>query len=126
MRFNATAAYSFPTGKLKGLRVGGSTRFRDQSVIGYVSDYVQFGTARVLAAKLDQPVYSPAEWFFDGFVAYRGRLSWRDLRFRLQLNVQNVLDETDLYATYSDSYGNPVRFAQFEGRRAILTAGIEF
>lgn len=125
-RFSATAAYSFQSAPLKGLRTGLSTRYRGQAVIGYVSHYVTFGANQVLAADLDQPIHAPDEWFFDAFVSYRVALPWKKLGYRVQLNVQNVLDETDIYPTYADSYGRATRYAQFDGRSASLTATIEF
>ena len=125
-RFNASIAYGFQTGRLKNARVGLSARYRGASVIGYVSEYASFGPNQVLAADLKQPIYAPEEWFFDGFVSYRGRLPWKDLRYRLQLNVQNLLNENDIYPNYADSFGRPVRYAQFAGRSGMFTAAIEF
>ena len=85
-----------------------------------------FGTERVLAANLDRPIFAADEWFFDTFIAYRGRMKWNNLRYRVQLNIQNVLDEDDIYPTYVDSRGNAARFAQFAGRRSLLSASVEF
>ena len=125
-RFSGTVAYSFQEGALRGLRTGVSARYRGKALIGYVSEYVPFGPNQVLAADLDQPVYAPDEWFFDVFAAYRGQLPWKSLRYRLQVNVQNVFDEVDIYPSFADSYGRSTRFAQFAGRTAALTAAIEF
>lgn len=63
------STYRFTQGKLNGFSVGGAARWDDKSVIGY------YGTAPdpdgiVGGLDVNRPVYDPARYQFDTWLAY--------------------------------------------------------
>jgi hypothetical protein len=84
-RANVYSSYDFREGRLRGFGLGAGANFYGDQIAGNV---------------LNQPynyIYSPGYHVIAAHVAYSGK--WRQLRFRFQLNVTNLLDRQKLIYT---------------------------
>ena len=75
-------AYDFREGRLKGWTIGGGWRWRSANVIGSNSQ--------------NQEIWGRAIRSNDMMIAYTRKFDRVPGRFRFQLNVSNILDQTDL------------------------------
>jgi len=91
-RANAITNYTFDSGRLKGVGIGGGYRWEDKSVIAYAPKVNEDGT---LGINLDAPFYAPREETVDLWVSYTRKLR-KGLHWRIQLNVYNVGGQDDL------------------------------
>lgn len=113
-KFNVFTRYTFSRGPLKGLAVGGGYRYQGKAP-------TQIGANEVL-------FYSEPQGDTDAFLSYRFRVP----RFfkgpiNVQLNVRNVLDETDPRITTWNTDGTRVRsVVVVEPRSWRLTASFDF
>ncbi len=123
-RMNFSTSYSFQEGALKGWRVGGSLRYRDAGVVGYNRTTVEEAGQQLTVLDLANPYFNDDEIFVDAMIAYRGRIFERN--YRVQLNVRNVLDNSDLYFTDVSTTGRPLVWAGYELRTYILSFDIDF
>ncbi|MCG8528219.1 MAG: hypothetical protein MI748_17695 [Opitutales bacterium] len=121
-RANLTTSYQFQQGRLKGLRIGASARYRDKGVTGFAAKQVD----GLDVLDISKPYYNESEIFVDAMVAYRGTLRDGKYNYRVQLNVRNLFDNSDLYVTDSASSGRPVTWAGYETRTWILSTNLEF
>ncbi|MBM3853708.1 MAG: hypothetical protein FJ399_11215 [Verrucomicrobia bacterium] len=105
--------YQFQHEKLKGWSIGAGARYRADRVLGYTPD--------------SRPVRAP-KWFqMDGNVAYRRSLWNRRVEMRLQLNVQNLLDNRDLIWTSIDATNfQKSDYSLFSPRQFILSASFSY
>jgi iron complex outermembrane recepter protein len=90
---NLFAKYSFASGFLKNVSVGGGANYRGPAVLAYRIQTDQ------------QAAYTPAYTDFNALLQYSGRF-WREkFRYTLQLNVDNLTDNQDPQAVNG---GQPV------------------
>lgn len=91
-RVNLNAAYGFKEGFLRGVRAGGAVRWRSAPILGFPAEDSGVFSAGypVPQIDLDHPYYGDAELNADAFAAYSGKIS-ETLRYRVQLNVRNLL-----------------------------------
>ncbi|WP_414662063.1 TonB-dependent receptor plug domain-containing protein [Horticoccus sp. 23ND18S-11] len=75
-------AYDFKTGRLKGITIGGGWRWRSANVIGSDAQGREI-TGREIAAA-------------DFMLGYSWKFERLPGRFRVQMNVSNLLDQTDI------------------------------
>ncbi len=125
-RFNYTTSYQFQDGPLKGWRVGGSLRYRDEGVIGFGRKTVGEGEDQIDVLDLDNPYFNDDEIFVDAMLAYRGSLRDGRIKYRVQLNVRNLFDNDDLYPTQVTTTGREAIWATFEPRTWILSTEFDF
>lgn len=88
-RANLVTTYSFDTGAIKGLYVGGGYRWEDKKILGYG---LKNG---VVSAEL--PLYGKSEDHYDFWVGY-GRKITDKVDWRIQLNLRNVGEKHHLVA----------------------------
>lgn len=123
-RINAIVNYRFSEGRLKGFNVGGAVRWRGAPVIGYGTSTSSSGTT---VLDLDKVYKGKEEIYVDFFAGYRGRIKpFGGVNYRVQLNVQNLLDEDDPVAVSALTTGAVNQIATVEPRLIALTFGIEF
>ena len=90
-RFNVITNYSFSTGFLKGVGVGGAYRWQDKVVIGY--PMTETG-----GYDLSQPYYGPSEDSVDTWISYERKLTDK-IHWKIQLNVRNLFATDSLIPT---------------------------
>lgn len=123
-RANLIADYNFTEGRLKGLGANVALRYRSAPNLGYGAQILPSG---LLAFDLERPIEGTEEFFADVGIRYRGRLRAFDgLNYRVQLNVRNVLDDTDLVPVKTLTNGQYVSFSRVEPRVYQLTVGFDF
>jgi iron complex outermembrane receptor protein len=136
-RVNFTTRYQFSTGVLKGFHVGGSARWRDKTALGYGTRVAQaselkFTTGFLLPTDtlvindLAQPILGPDEMFFDGNIGYERRLWNKRIGWKIQLNIRNLLDNTDRVPQRLTSTGAVSVFTLLEPRTFQLTNTFSF
>ncbi len=95
---NGFTAYRFSEGRLRGLTVGGGVNYRGKAVVGV--------KAPLNATQADQSVQvfmGNAYYLVNGMLAYDLKLR-ANYSLRLQLNVENLLDNDELQVL-SSNYG---------------------
>jgi hypothetical protein len=118
-RANMSTTYAFSEGRLRGLSVGGSLRFRDAAVVGFASKPGADGSTVV--SDITRPHFNEDEMFVDAMLSYRGRSRPWGVAWKLQVNVRNLTDNADPYPVQSDSRGIGRVWAVFEPRTWIFS-----
>jgi len=90
-RFNLLNSYRFTEGRLKGWSVGGAVRWQDKAAVGYHSMLNQFG---VIIQDIKRPIYGPTDLTTDAFVNYSRKILKDKIRWKVQLNVYNLVNDT--------------------------------
>ncbi len=141
-RGNLTSSYRFQTGLLKGLRVGGSARYRGERILGYrdktlaaseIKDPILAtpglfpAGASITVADVAKPIKGGATWTTDAVLGYTTTLASRRIRWSIALNIRNLLDDDKLIPQAGlSSAGTPVVFQYPEPRVFLLTNTFEF
>lgn len=136
-RANFTTRYTFAEGRLKGFYVGGGARWRDRTAIGYGTRVAKAGelqftegfllpTDTLVINDLNSPILGPDELFLDSNLGYerkilKGRVGWK-----IQLNIRNLLDNTDRIPQRLKSDGTVSVFTIPEPRIFQLTNTFTF
>lgn len=91
-RLNLRTNYNFDSAGLKGFSVGGGLRYRSPEVV----EYVATASGPTVSSTT---TYGDSEFLVDLNVGYRGKFKFwgkYDVRWSAQLNVNNLLDQTDI------------------------------
>jgi outer membrane receptor for ferric coprogen and ferric-rhodotorulic acid len=126
-RINGTGKYAFREGRLRGLNLGGSVRYREAPTLGYLTlpannpfpDWPTL-TATYVAPSMSNPVFGGDRMDIDGFASYDGRIG-RRIKYRVALNVRNVFNRIDLVKQRVDGFGNTAVYTFTEPRAFILS-----
>lgn len=111
--FNVFGRYQFQDGRLKNWSVGTGARYRGHRVLGYRPS--------------GEPVLAPKWFLMDANVAYRRPLWNKRVDLRVQLNVQNVLDNRDLiWALMNPTTFEKNDYTLFTPRLFTLTASFSY
>jgi hypothetical protein len=137
-RANAITNYTFSTGRLKGVGVGGGYRWEDKGIIDYAP---QMLPDKTYTANLNAPFYAPSDSTVDLWLSYERKLS-KDVKWRIQLNVYNAFGKNELIplrasvdysqlvgTTITPGMAGPMRASAFsikEGLSWQLTNTFEF
>ncbi|PTY08471.1 TonB-dependent receptor [Opitutaceae bacterium EW11] len=106
-RINAITNYDFDHGFLKGFSVGGGVRWEDSIVIGYRP--LPGATADSISFDIENPYMGPTETNFDFWVGYSRRI-WRNVDWRIQLNVRNAFRGDELIPITTQPDGTPAGY----------------
>ncbi len=107
-RFNMITNYDFKEGMLKGVGVGAGYRWQDTVVVGYRP--VAGKTASDVSFDIANPYRGPAETNVDLWVGYGRRQVWRNVDWRIQLNVRNVGQRDGLIPITVQPDGSPAGY----------------
>ncbi len=85
--------YTFLTGRLKHLGIGGAVNYDGQASAGYYGNVNNTNPAgQILGPDVNLPIYTPGKFHIDAWVSYGFKMPWAD---RIQCKVQfNVADLT--------------------------------
>ena len=118
--------YRFSEGAIKGVGVGSSLNFRSARTIGYLA--TSAGLSRP-----DAPIKGATNWETGLWISYGRSIKLaapRPIRWRVQLNVRNVLGDRDLepITGVDDGAGQGVaiRWRVPEPRTFVLSNTLEF
>ncbi len=116
-KMNLWANYSFAkTGTLRGWSVGGGARYRGRTLI-------QYSTTKPATR---QPIYGNDSTLFDAKVGYGFRTRFQNMNVRVQLNVRNVFNDTDVVLTRALRDSTPISYVYQDPRDLSLTANFQF
>jgi len=90
-RFNLVNRYRFTEGRLKGWSLGGAVRWQDKAAVGYHSTVNQFGA---IIQDIKHPIYGQTELITDAFLSYSRKIMKDRVRWKVQCNVYNLLNDT--------------------------------
>lgn len=107
-RVNAITNYDFNEGRLKGWSVGGAIRWQSEVVVGYPPYKNPAAPTRILF-DIDNPYKGPAETDVDMWVGY-GRKIFRNIDWRVQLNVRSIGKGNDLIPVTVQPDGSPAGY----------------
>ena len=100
-------------------------RYREAGIVGYGRKTVGTGADAITVLDLANPYTNDDEIFLDAFLAYRGTL-FGDVDYRVQLNVRNLLDNSDLYVTDRSTTGRNLVWAGYEPRTFAVSLDLDF
>lgn len=122
-RVNLVANYEFANGtRLEGWNVGGAFRWQSKQAVGY--PYVDGAGGRI--SDLENPYFGPAEENLDAWVGYERSILEQRVKWRLQLNVRNLLNNDDLVPLRAQPTGAYAVYRIPEGIRWELTSRFTF
>lgn len=142
-RGNLTSSYRFQSGILKGLRVGGSLRYRGDRILGYWNKTVSAADlskdpilgapglfpagASLTLADTSRPIRGGATLNTDAVLGYSAALFKKSIRWNVSLNVRNLLNDDKLIAQNGLSAAQtPIVFQYPEPRIFLLTNSFDF
>ncbi|HEX2860886.1 MAG TPA: hypothetical protein VHN79_04570, partial [Lacunisphaera sp.] len=118
---NVTVNYAFQGDTLKGWRVGGSYRWAAPNVIGFLGQTIN----GVDSYDVQNGVKGPSQKQLDLSVSYERKLT-KKVRWRVQLNMRNVLADNSLIPVTIQADGGPAGFRIPEPRTFALTNTFDF
>jgi outer membrane receptor protein involved in Fe transport len=116
---NGITSYTFDTGMLKGVNVGGAYRWEQGAILGYA---LNPATDLIDVTK---PWKGDAESYVDLWAGYSHKLS-RRITWSIQLNVHNVGRSPHLTAIAVEPDGSPAMFRIVDGQYWELTNTLKF
>ena len=119
------STYRFTRGRLKDFSVGGSARWDDRSVVGYLAGAADSdGVVRTL--DVDRGVYDPARYQFDVWFGHTRRLYKDKIRARFGLNIGNIFENGGLRVTAVNPDGQPYNYRIINPRTFLFTTSFDF
>ena len=123
LRWNFIADYKFTEGRLRGLGTNIAFRYRSAPNLGYGLKALPDGTP---SFDLDKKLEGKSELFTDLGVNYRGTAKYfGGVKYRVQLNVRNLLQPERLVPNRVLSTGQYVAWARVEPRLFVFTVGFD-
>lgn len=117
--------YRFTQGRLKNFSVGGSVRWDDKSVIGYLAATPDpDGIVRSL--DVNRPYYDPARFASDFWIAYKTKLFANKLQATFQLNLNNAFENGGLRVVSVNPDGAPSAYRIIDPRKLLFTTRFDF
>lgn len=92
-RVNFVTNYTFSSGTLRNVNIGGAVRWQDKTAIGYLPQYN--ADADIWVTNVSSPFYGPSETNYDLWVGYRRKLTDK-VTWEIQLNVRDLFADDDL------------------------------
>ncbi|HEX9784459.1 MAG TPA: TonB-dependent receptor plug domain-containing protein [Opitutaceae bacterium] len=101
-RVNFVTNYTFSSGFLKNVNIGGAVRWQDKTAIGYYPQYN--ADAGIWVTNVGSPIHGSSETNYDAWVGYRRKLNER-ITWEIQLNVRDLFASDDLIPIQSNPDG---------------------
>jgi hypothetical protein len=129
--FRFLTNYTFVTGPLRNLSVGGGLRWISAAIEGYYGNQnAAFlnATGQVVVGDLSKPIYASATLHVDTFIAYAFKLPWDDgkIRAKVQLNVTDLTSNGYILPIQYNYDGSPNQYRIIPPRQIALTASFHF
>ncbi len=117
--------YRFTHGLLKNSAVGGSARWDDKSVIGYLGGAPDSdGIVRTL--DVNSGVFDPARYQFDFWTSYTMKLFRDKINAKFQLNLNNAFEGGGIRAIGVNPDGQVYNWRIINPRQLVLTTQFDF
>ncbi len=126
-RVNVVTNYSLKQGFLKGSNVGASYRWTQARTIGFLSKSTMdpISNTPIDVADLTRPVSGESEKAVDLWIGYQRKI-YKDLNWRIQLNIRNVFAKDKLIPNTIQPDGSVATYRIAEPRTITLTNTLEF
>jgi outer membrane receptor protein involved in Fe transport len=131
-RVNLVTNYTFSTGLLKNVNIGGGYRWADKTVIGYPLKYNADGTlakttglVSVSQYDLDHPYYGRYATNWDAWIGYSHPIN-DSITWKIQLNVKNLFADGKLIPVAAEPDGTIAQYQIPESRTWYLTNTLTF
>ena len=128
--FRILGNYSFNKGLLTGFRAGGAYRWRDPTAIGYGNTTLTYLPGQldleIPVVDVTNPYYNDERGVADIWFGYSRRVFNDKTRWNIQLNIRNVLAESDPIIIQRQPDGAPNRVAIPAARQFVLSNTFTF
>jgi len=123
--------YTFLTGPVKNLDVGGGLRWASQTVEGYygaTQANLLNASGQIAANDITKPIYTPAELHVDAWIAYSFKLPFDDgkIKARVQLNCTDLTSNGWLQTIQFNYDGSPAVYRIIPPRQWALSTTFNF
>jgi len=123
--WRALSTYRFTQGMLKNFSVGGTLRWDDKSVIGYMGAAPDSdGVVRSL--DINKPAWDPARYAGDLLFAYNTKVYGGKVGLRIQFNVLNAFQMAQIRPTAINPDGTPYNYRIIDPEQFVLTSTFTF
>ncbi len=92
-RLNFVSNYTFTSGWMRNVNIGGAIRWQDKAAIGYFPKFNP--DAQIWVTDAGNPIYAPSETNYDAWIGYQRKLNKR-ITWEVQLNVRDLFADDDL------------------------------
>jgi hypothetical protein len=125
---NFLTNYRFTSGKLKGFSVGGSERWESKAAVGYYGKAANPLLPTVInASDINRPIYfDNGNFYTDIWFAYSRKVFNDKINMKIQLNVNNALENGGLVPIAANWDGTPWAYRIIDPRQFILTTTFDF
>ncbi len=120
--------YRFTEGRLKGFGITFNERWESKAAVGFlgkVGDPVNAPTV-ISVADPTKPVYDHGNYYTDIGFSYSRKVFGDKIGWRLQLNINNALENGRLMPTAVNFDGSPWSFRIIDPRQFVLTSTFTF
>ena len=128
---NFLTNYTFTSGPLKNLGVGGGLRWMSPTIMGYygaTQASLLSASDQVAASDITKPIYTPAQLHTDAWVSYSFKLPWDNGRIKatVQLNVVDLTSNGYILPIAFNLDGTPYTWRIVPPRQWSLTTRFSF
>lgn len=124
--FKAITNYTFTTGRLKGFNLGGGYRWSSKPILGYgITEVADELGNKMWIMDVAKPIEGWDDQHFDFWVGY-GRKLTDKIDWRIQLNIQNVLESARLAPISVQPDGTVAQWRILQGQSFTLTNTFKF
>ena len=124
-RGNLATNYAFSGDTwLKGFEIGGAVRYQSKAAVGY--EQLDLDGDGIYLPKLDDPIYGPSETRGDIWLRYRRKLLDNKVDWTIQLNMRNVIGDTDPIPIWANPDRSFARFRNPPTRDVFLSNTFKF
>ncbi len=119
--------YVFPTGRLKGLGIGGAVSYQGRANASYYGSTTNLNAlGQIAAPNLDEPIYTPSETHVDAWLSYQFKLPWSGLDTKVQFNVSDLTSTGYLVPISFNLNGSPAAERIIPPRQYTLEVSVRY
>ncbi|MGD1032149.1 MAG: TonB-dependent receptor plug domain-containing protein [Opitutaceae bacterium] len=123
--------YTFTSGPLKNLGIGGGLRWSSPTIMGYygaTQASLLNASGQIAAGDLSKPIYTPAELHVDAWLSYGFKLPWEDgkIKCTVQLNCVDLTSNGYILPLAFNLDGTPDTWRIIPPRQWSLTTRFSF
>jgi outer membrane receptor protein involved in Fe transport len=123
--------YMFDRGPLKNFSMGTGLTWQDHAIVGYYgsTDPTKLNSAgQIVQPDLKRPIYTPAEFHVDAWVAYGFKMPWSNgkLKMKVQFNVRDLTSHGYLLPVTYNFDGTPGAYRIISPRQYVLNTTVSF
>jgi len=122
-RLNVVTNYTFTSGILRNLNIGGAVRWQDKTAIGYYPKYNS--DADIWVTDVERPIYGPSETNYDAWIGYERPIG-RKYVWSIQLNVRDLFADDELIPILANPDGTIAQVRIPARTTWMLTNSIRF